>query len=241
MKTLLKPQNLYLTRLESLNPGETFEIPGLEDSHQNGVFLFSTPAASRVIIDILDQYKNSWDRNSREYLANSVMVRVMGKINVTKGTGGIIEVEGRTREDKKEKKIRKEQEKDQKKELKVLGRAEKIEKREERKKVLAQLKQEKGLAREERKKARGEQAKEKQSVKAAAPGKRGRKKKESNIVFPAGKWTVAQVAALNKVEKYTITNEMGRLRLSGKTFTEAGIVEKKEKTRGKPEKWWKIK
>ena len=101
VKPVVKQENkVYSTdrqfkqRLEFLSPGETFEILSLKNIKRNGVFLFSTPAASLIKIDNYDQHKEIWNNNCREYCANSVEVIVTGKVNLVTSNSGIIDVEG---------------------------------------------------------------------------------------------------------------------------------------------------
>lgn len=90
------PEKQFKQRLEFLSPGETFEIPTLKNIKRNGVFLFSTPAASLIKIDNYDPHKEIWNNNCREYCANSVEVIVTGKVNLITANNGIVDVEGST-------------------------------------------------------------------------------------------------------------------------------------------------
>lgn len=88
------PEKQFKQRLEFLSPGETFEILSLKNIKRNGVFLFSTPAASLIKIDNYDPHKEIWNNNCREYCANSVEVIVTGKVNLITTNNGIVDVEG---------------------------------------------------------------------------------------------------------------------------------------------------
>lgn len=234
----MKTNTKNLIRLSSLEPGETFSIPTVP-TMRNGVFLFTTETSSRCIIDVESHI--GWKNGQREYLTNSLMVQVTGKIEL-ENSGGVWEIKGRTVEDKKElKESRKVAEKDSEKENK---KSEKLTARNEREQILAELKAKKKELAAKNKVARLEKQ-SKKVAKAAAPGvqsgepkTRGRKKKVlPPIIFPKTEFTLNDLAEKNGVKNYDIAGEIARLKSLGEKIE---IVRYQANPRGRPTPYYKV-
>jgi len=194
----------FKQRLEFLSPGETFEIPTLKNIKRNGVFLFSTPAASLIKIDNYDQYKEIWNNNCREYCANSVEVIVTGKVNLVISNSGIVDVEGS---------------------IEIDESGETIQRKRGRKKLHAAA----------------PAAPELDNNGNKVIKTRGRKRIEKEFSWPKGKFTIEDAADLNDCEKYTIVNEINRLKKINQPIPIIIGTKPNSGKKGKPINIWQFK
>lgn len=211
-----------LVRIENLRPGETFEIPSVSETLRNGVFLFSTTTSSRVIVDVFEN--NIWKNKQREYISNSVNVIPTGKVELEKALDGTWQVAGTLGENGEIIKVKR-------------GRKPKIQPVIEKESFLTE-KEQKIKNKLFKVKVKTAKPPAQPYVKTGKP--RGRAPSTFVPVFPKGKWLIADVAILNKVEKYTINNFMVKA-MKEKTMNFEVVGEKRnEGARGKASKIYKV-
>lgn len=74
----------------------------------------------------------------------------------------------------------------------------------------------------------------------AVKNRRGRPSKNVALAFPAGDFTVGDVATLNGVEKYDVTNYLKKLAAEGNALNLVEVGSRKTGSKGKPSKVFRL-